>query len=179
MKIYTKTGDRGETKLFDGTPVSKDELRVDAYGDLDELNSVVGCAVVYSKDKTITLLLTEIQRQLFSLGAELADPKSDERAAKKPQLCKAWVEELEKEIDDLSVELPPLNAFILPGGCPCAAWLHLARTVCRRAERRVVHAARHVKVKPLVVVYLNRLSDFLFVLARVANHREDKEELEW
>ena len=179
MKIYTKTGDRGETKLFDGTTVSKDEPRVNAYGDVDELNSVVGCAAIHSKDKTIIGPLIEIQQQLFSLGAELADPKSDQRVSNKPPLGKNWVEELEVQIDELSGELPPLDAFILPGGCPCAGWLHLARTVCRRAERNVVKAASKEPVNPLVVVYLNRLSDFFFVLARVANHREGQEEVRW
>ena len=179
MKIYTKTGDEGETSLFDNTRVSKADPRVDAYGEVDELNAALGAAVAAGTDDDIAESLTTIQRELFALGARLADPAS--RIAgrvTKAAVTAADVERLEQTIDRLERELPPLSRFILPGGCPTGALLHLGRTVCRRAERRVV-ALGSAAVEPLVVVYLNRLSDLLFVMARVANHRASVAEVEW
>ena len=179
MKIYTKTGDAGETSLFDNTRVSKADARVDAYGDVDELNACLGAARAAMKDEDLTTALVTIQQELFALGARLADPASRiagrvTKAAIPPDA----IERLERMIDRLEGELPPLRRFILPGGATSGALLHLARTVCRRAERRVV-ALGPDAVEGMIVVYLNRLSDLLFVMARAANHRAGVPEIEW
>jgi len=178
MKIYTKTGDKGETKLFDGTSVRKDDARVDAYGEVDELNACVGAAAAFLEDEEIRTLLADIQRDLFSIGAELADPRH--RGSKtKSKLDPARVEILEETIDRFETELPPLRQFILAGGSPPGAMLHVARTVCRRAERRVVALSGQADVDSRAIVYLNRLSDFLFVLARLVNQRQGQQEIPW
>ena len=179
MRIYTKTGDAGETSLFDNTRVSKADARVDAYGEVDELNACLGAARAAGVDPDMAEALTAIQRELFAVGARLADPASRiaGRVAK-AAVSNEEVERLEQTIDRLEAELPPLRRFILPGGSPAGALLHLARTVCRRAERRVVALGAQA-VEPLVVVYLNRLSDLLFVMARAANHRAGLPEIEW
>jgi cob(I)alamin adenosyltransferase len=179
VKIYTRTGDAGETSLFDNTRVSKADARVDAYGEVDELSACLGAARAAVVDPDLSAWLEQIQRELFAVGARLADPST--RIA--PRVVKAAVTEadvqrLEGTIDALEAELPALQRFILPGGAPHGAWLHLARTVCRRAERRVV-ALGPAAVEPIVVTYLNRLSDLLFVMARVANHRARVPEIEW
>ena len=179
MKIYTKTGDAGETSLFDNTRVSKSDARVDAYGEVDELNACLGAARAALDDVDLEQVLVLIQRELFAVGARLADPSS--RIA--GRVTKAAVSEdavprLEATIDRLEQELPPLRRFILPGGAAGGALLHLARTVCRRAERRVV-ALGPDAVEGVVVVYLNRLSDLLFVMARAANRRAGIIEIEW
>ena len=179
MKIYTKTGDAGETSLFDNTRVSKSDARVDAYGEVDELNACLGAARAALDDVDLEQVLVLIQRELFAVGARLADPSS--RIA--GRVTKAAVSEdavprLEATIDRLEQELPPLRRFILPGGAAGGALLHLARTVCRRAERRVV-ALGPDAVDGVVVVYLNRLSDLLFVMARAANRRAGIIEIEW
>lgn len=179
MKIYTKTGDAGETSLFDNTRVSKADARVDAYGEVDELNACLGAARAAGLDEDLASVLEPIQRDLFALGARLADPSS--RIA--PRVEKAAVtdedvERLERTIDRLEAELPPLRRFILPGGAPAGALLHLGRTVCRRAERRVV-ALGPGAVEPVLITYLNRLSDLLFVMARAANARAGMPETEW
>jgi cob(I)alamin adenosyltransferase len=181
MRIYTKTGDKGDTGLFGGGRVAKDDPRVEAYGEVDELNAVLGMARSIETMPRIDEVLLPVQRDLFAIGALLATPDHDKMQA---QLTKARIDDeriaqLEHAIDDGEAELEPLRSFILPGGTPKSAALHVARTVCRRAERRVVHLARELPLPPLVVVYLNRLSDLLFVLARVANRRAGAGEVTW
>ena len=182
IKIYTKTGDTGDTGLFGGGRVGKDHPRVEAYGDIDELNAVLGMARAVEMMPRIDEVLVPIQRDLFAIGALLATPNPEKM---REQLAKARVDDgriaqLERAIDEGESELEPLKAFIVPGGTPKAAALHVARTVCRRAERRVVHLHREEDSIPqLVVIYLNRLSDLLFVLARVANRRAGAGEVTW
>jgi cob(I)alamin adenosyltransferase len=180
MKIYTKTGDKGETGLFDGTRVPKDAIRVDAYGAVDELNATLGAAAAFLEDAEIAGVLQDIQRDLFAVGARLADPRAGrEGKAEKDRFEPERVAHLEQVIDRFEAELPPLRQFILPGGSRAGALLHLARTACRRAERRIVTLAREAEVAPAVVAYLNRLSDLLFVLARAVNRRARAEEVPW
>ena len=179
VKIYTKTGDTGETSLFDKTRVSKADPRVEAYGEVDELNACLGAARAARLDADLTAVLEQIQSELFAVGARLADPSSRIAArVEKVTVSNAEVEQLEALIDRLDAQLPPLRRFILPGGSTAGALLHLARTVCRRAERRVVGLGAGA-VDPVIVTYLNRLSDLLFVMARVANHRAGTTEVEW
>ena len=179
MKIYTKTGDRGETSLFDGTRVSKTDPRVAAYGDVDELQAVIGFAVANVPDRQLAEMLVTLQRDLFALGARLADPshKIAPRVSK-IVIDDASVARLEQWIDALDAGLPPLRHFVLSGGAPGGAALHLARTVCRRAERAVLSLDTET-VEPILLIYLNRLSDLLFVMARAANHRAGIAETEW
>ena len=179
VKIYTKTGDRGETSLFDGTRVPKTDPRVSAYGDVDEVQAVLGVAAAHADDQALRDMLLALQRDLFALGARLADPghKIAPRVSK-IVVNEASVARLEGWIDTLEAELPPLRHFILSGGSPAGAALHLARTVCRRAERAVLSLGADA-VEPIVLVYLNRLSDLLFVMARAANHRAGCAETEW
>lgn len=181
MKIYTRTGDRGETGLFGGGRVRKDAPRVEAYGAVDELNAVLGWATALMTDTDARTWLESVQPDLFTIGAHLATPPTPEgrRRPELPALEQARVGEMEAWIDALDPELPPLKAFILPGGSPGGAALHLARTVCRRAERRVVALGVDEEVPEHVVVYLNRLSDLLFVLARLENHRAGVAERPW
>lgn len=180
MKIYTKGGDTGETGLIDGSRVPKDDGRVAAYGDVDELSATIGLARAHSDDEPVRDLLHLIQKDLFALGAQLADPQALVGTRKaKAAVTAEQVEALERAIDVRQAALPPLQAFILPGGARDAAFLHLARTVCRRAERAVVTLARREKVDPLVIAYLNRLSDLLFVLSREANRRAGEAEERW
>jgi len=179
MKIYTKTGDRGDTRLFDGTRTRKDDSRVETYGDIDELNSFIGAALAWVADKELAALLRDIQRDLFSVGAQLANPRSAEESSGRFHLEPRRIEILEEAIDRFETELPPLRQFILAGGGPAGALLHVARTVCRRGERRVVALARNVAIDEVVIRYLNRLSDFLFVLARLINHRQGQQEIPW
>ena len=181
MKIYTKTGDAGQTGLFGGGRVSKDDPRVEAYGDVDELNAVLGLVRAVEMMPRIDEVLVPIQRDLFSIGALLSTPDLEKMH---DHLAKAQVDDeriagLEHAIDACEKELEPLRAFIVPGGTPKAAALHVARTVCRRAERRVIHLQRDVEIPQIVVVYLNRLSDLLFTLARVANVRAGAGEVTW
>jgi cob(I)alamin adenosyltransferase len=166
-KVYTRTGDKGETSLVGGQRVSKASLRVDSYGEVDELNSVIGVARSRLQDGEIDEALGLIQNDLFTLGADLASPAGVEV----PRIDGSFVETLEELSDSFLEELEPLKEFILPGGVESGATLHLARTVARRAERRVVELAGVEEVNPLAVVYLNRLSDLLFILARVVNSR--------
>ena len=179
MKIYTKTGDAGETSLFDNSRVSKADARVDAYGEVDEVNACLGAALSLEVDADIADVLTIIQKDLFAVGARLADPSSRiaDRVTKAAVTARQ-IELLETTIDRLEAELSPLRRFILPGGSQAGALLHLARTVCRRAERRVVGLGAD-SVEPSVIVYLNRLSDLLFVMARAVNHRAGVPETEW
>ena len=179
MKIYTKTGDAGETSLFDNSRVSKADPRVDAYGEVDEVNASLGAARAAGVDDDIAQVLATVQKDLFAVGARLADPSSRiaERVTK-ATVTAEQIELLETTIDRLEAELPPLRRFILPGGSPAGALLHLARTVCRRAERRVVSLGTD-SVEPGVIIYLNRLSDLLFVMARAVNRRAGIPETEW
>ena len=179
MKIYTKTGDRGDTGLFGGPRVSKDAPRIEAYGTVDELNSVLGLARTAGVGGSIDELVNRIQNELFDLGAQLATP--DPAAHNVPLVGARQIAALEAAIDLHEQGLKQLKTFILPGGTPAAAWLHLARTICRRAERRAVTlVAQSVEpVSPEVVVYLNRLSDLLFVLARAVNHADGKGDVPW
>ena len=179
MKIYTKTGDGGDTRLFNGTTVRKHNERVEAYGDVDELNSFIGAAASFLKDASLISMLAEVQKDLFSVGAQLADPGFKQQTRAKFQISRERITALENAIDSFETELPPLRQFIIAGGGSGGALLHVARTVCRRAERRVVSLSEKVDVNPVVIEYLNRLSDFLFVMARVVNHREGKEETPW
>ena len=179
MKIYTRTGDSGETALFDGSRVAKADPRVDAYGDVDELNAVLGQVRAAGVDATLDGWIDHLQRDLFALGAQLADPRSRIAArVTKVTLGSADVERLEQWIDIAEAELPPLRRFVLPGGMPAAAALHLARTVCRRAERHIVGLGAGA-VSAELLAYVNRLSDLLFVLARLANARAGAPDQEW
>ena len=179
MRIYTKTGDAGETGLFGGPRVPKDDVRVEAYGDVDELNAALGAARARGMDPEIDALLAAVQDHLFTVGAELATPPGARAHSVVPPVAPAWIAALEESIDRFQAELPPLRNFILPGGSAPGADLHLARAVCRRAERRVVALHRREPVAPEVLSFLNRLSDFLFVAARVANHRARAPEVAW
>ncbi len=181
MKIYTRTGDRGETGLFGGGRVSKDDPRVTAYGEVDELNAAIGLARAASPEALFDSELAAIQQDLFSLGGQLAAPEPEKvRAAlAKAELSPDRIGQFERAIDAADAELAPLRAFVLPAGTPKAAALHLARTVCRRAERAVVSLARDQQVSPNFLIYLNRLSDYLFVLARLANHRAGRPDVTW
>ena len=177
MKIYTKTGDLGETGLFGGTRVSKASDRVSAYGDVDELNSALGLARIHPIDDERDALLARIQSELFELGAELASRPGKDAGV--PKIEEAEVEILERAIERAEEELAPLTTFVLPGGSPGAAHLHLARTICRRAERSLVALGTIDAVRPEVLRYVNRLSDLLFVLARLANLRAGVADVPW
>jgi cob(I)alamin adenosyltransferase len=171
-RIYTKTGDGGDTALGDGTRVSKDHPRVVAYGEVDELNALLGLLTSQFPHLTERDLLCSIQNDLFDVGADLCVPQTaEEKPGERLRLAAEQVTRLEEVIDRLNVNLAPLTSFVLPGGAPAAAWCHTARTVCRRAEREVVTLMRSEAVNPQVVIYLNRLSDLLFVLARVCNEQ--------
>ena len=178
MKIYTRTGDTGETSLFDGTRVHKSDTRVDAYGEVDELNACLGLARASGTDADIDAVLVRLQRDLFALGAQLADPGDGLAVvAAKAVLGDEDVARLEQAIDRFEAELTPLRRFILAGGSPAGAALHVARAVCRRAERRMV--ALEPAVDGVLLRYINRLSDLLFVIARAVNHRAGASETEW
>jgi cob(I)alamin adenosyltransferase len=181
MRIYTRTGDAGETALFGGGRVSKHHLRVMAYGDVDELNSALGAALVTPPAEPEQGLLDQIQRDLFAIGGQLAspDPSRVQQALAKARVDERRIAEMEALMDRADATLPPLTAFILPGGCPRAAAFHVARTVCRRAERSVVALHEREPVTPIILTYLNRLSDLLFTLARLANHRAGVADRAW
>lgn len=171
-KIYTRTGDDGSTGLGDGTRVSKDSARVAAYGTVDELNSCIGMVIAAGLDAGIAETLTEIQHELFDLGGELCIPGSS-------MIMDTDIDRLERRLDALNADLPALKDFILPGGGMAAAQCHLARTVARRAEREVVTLSHHDAVRPETIRYLNRLSDLLFVIARVLARRSGHGEVIW
>jgi cob(I)alamin adenosyltransferase len=179
VKIYTKTGDAGDTGLFGGPRVSKSDPRVEAYGDVDELNAAIGVVRAGVEAPDLDAELGRIQAELFCVGAELATPHDARARSAIPPVDAAWTARLEAAIDAWEGELPPLTRFVLPGGTRTAAALHVARTVCRRAERRAVALASVVEVDARVLAYLNRLSDLLFVAARLANHRARREETTW
>lgn len=175
MKIYTRTGDRGETSLFGGSRVAKNDPRIEAYGTVDELSSFLGVARASSLPAGIDQHLEQVQRDLFSVGAHLASPGTSRFTGVEPQR----IEELERAIDAMERELAPLTNFILPGGSPAAAHLHVARTVCRRAERCVVGLHDESPETQSTIAYLNRLSDYLFVAARLANLRAGVSDVPW
>ena len=180
MKIYTRRGDAGETSLGDGSRVPKDAVRVAAYGDVDELNAVLGVVKAHSRGRSLNALFRHVQRDLFAVGAQLAAGRDGVGARKlKAAVTPDQVDRLEKAIDGYEARLPPLASFVLPGGSRLGSFLHLARTVCRRAERSIVSLSREQKVDPLVVAYVNRLSDLLFVLARHANKTGRRREERW
>jgi len=183
MRVYTRTGDDGETGLFGGPRVSKDDPRLEAYGTVDELNSNIGVASAFLDHDDLRGWLQIVQSDLFDVGGELATPDVEARIAKGqpvgPRVTGDDVTKLEGWIDAMDEELQPLTRFILPGGTPASAHLHVARTVCRRAERRVLSLSRSAEVAPALVHYLNRLSDCLFTMARVANARAGVAEPEW
>jgi len=179
MKIYTRTGDSGSTGLFGGPRVAKDDARIEAYGTVDELNATLGVARADGSDPQLNEHLSIVQHELFSIGAELASPDPDAHQLR--IINDRHIARLEQWIDQYEAELPPLKNFILPAGDPAAASLHLARAVCRRAERRVVTLANRpdATISEDLVVYLNRLSDWLFVVSRVANLRASVPEVAW
>ncbi len=179
MKIYTKTGDAGTTGLFGGPRVSKDDARICAYGSVDELNAVLGTARSTGLSSRLDPMLATIQHQLFSIGAELATPDPEQHHLKWNN--EPHVSALEEWIDGMERELPPLRNFILPGGSPQAAQLHLARTICRRVEREIVRLGHDRRVSDVshIVIFLNRLSDLLFVMSRFANHELGVADVTW
>lgn len=180
MKIYTKTGDKGKTSLIGGTKVYKSDLRIEAYGTVDELNSYVGLCLDHLNSDNINNVLAEIQDRLFTIGSALACDPDKETKLKIPDLHETDVELLEKEIDRMNEVLPLMKSFILPGGNIAVSTLHIARCVCRRSERCCVRMQKkEMEVEPLIIKYLNRLSDYLFVLARFAAHELKIEEIPW
>jgi cob(I)alamin adenosyltransferase len=181
VNIYTKTGDEGQTSLFGGGRVFKNDPRVVAYGNIDELNCVIGLVIATEPHDLESDLLVSIQRDLFSIGGRLASPAPEKVAGalEKTAIPETRISEMEAAIDRVVAQLPELTAFILPGGSIKSAQLHHARSVCRRAERGVVELARQQDVPPLALVFLNRLSDLLFVLARLANHRANIADTKW
>lgn len=179
MKIYTRKGDDGRTALYGGGRVSKAHVRVEAYGSVDELNAAVGLARAASPTEDVDAVLARMQSDLFDLGAELAAVGRAAEALGETRLTEADLERLERDIDRFEAELPPLRSFVLPGGTEASARLHLARTVARRAERRLVELADQEPLRPLLVQYLNRAGDLLFVLARLANARAGVADVPW
>lgn len=177
MKIYTRTGDSGTTSLFGGERASKHSIRVKSIGYIDELNALLGTVLAESPDKNVTGLLVRIQGELFVLGADLATPNTAK--TKVTRIKKPFTTRFEKEIDRMDQELPKLKNFILPGGSSAGAKLHLARTIARRAERAIVTLADEEKINHAILPYINRLSDWLFVLARYVNKLEEKPEQIW
>jgi cob(I)alamin adenosyltransferase len=180
-RIYTRAGDDGTTGLFGGGRVRKDDVRVDAYGEVDELNACVGFALSIATDEWLEERLRQVQRDLFALGAHLATPapRGNRRQPSLPDLPGARIAAMEMWMDEASATLEPLRAFILPGGDQAASALHLARTVCRRAERRVITLAAQEPIDPEIVTYLNRLSDFLFIAARRSNRVAGVADIPW
>lgn len=180
-RVYTRTGDAGDTGLFGGARVPKDALRVETYGTVDELNAILGVARGHSADPDVADIIRCLQLDLFTIGADLAAPQDVESKGEisTPRMPAEWIDGLEKTIDRLQRQVTPLRTFILPGGTVCSAYLQLARAVCRRAERRAIALLRHEEANPCIPVYLNRLSDLLFVLARWANQRAQVEEIPW
>jgi len=180
MKIYTKGGDKGETGLYGGKRVSKDSLRIEAYGTVDELNSFIGLTLTEVIDQETKTILQQIQNNLFILGSDLSAPLNEETEKHKvPRIAEEHFLNIEKEIDRIDLKLDELRNFILPGGAKGAALLHICRTICRRAERKVVALNNTVKLNPYILIFLNRLSDLFFVLARYENKISGKEDIKW
>lgn len=179
MKIYTKTGDKGTTALIGGTRVAKSHLRIESYGTVDELNSYIGLVRDQEVNKGRADILKEIQDRLFTIGSTLAtDPDKNSKMAT-PDLHEEDVKLLEQEIDSMSAAVPPLRAFVLPGGHQSVSFCHVARCVCRRAERITIRLQEESYVEELVIVYLNRLSDYLFALCRIMTYELQAEEIAW
>jgi len=180
LRIYTRTGDRGETSLFGGKRVPKDDLRIEACGAVDELNSVIGIIRSAKVSRSLDPILQRIQKELFILGSDLATPiSSSRRSAQVSRITEGHVAAAEAIIDQIQPNLPTLRRFVLPGGSQVSSYLHYARAVCRRVERRVVRLARTENVNPLAISYLNRLSDLLFILARLENKQAGVRDTQW
>lgn len=179
MKIYTKTGDKGETSLLDGTRVAKSNLRVEVYGTIDELNSYIGSISTFDIPVEEKNFLKWISEVLFSMGSELSISNEDKLPKGLDKISEREIELVEKKIDELSAKLPELKNFILPGGCFESGFIHIARTVCRRAERRVVELSISESINSKIIIFLNRLSDYLFVFARYLNFLKGIEEVIW
>jgi cob(I)alamin adenosyltransferase len=179
MKIYTRTGDKGTTGLIGGTRVKKNDIRLDAYGTVDELNSFLGVVRSLQEDVHADKLLEKIQIKLFVIGAHLATDVTISIIKKQMPVLDADISELENEMDEINEQLPELRNFILPGGCQATAFCHVARTVCRRAERLIVELAEKVEIDPNLIVYINRLSDYLFVLSRKVSKDQKTPEILW
>lgn len=180
FKIYTKTGDKGKTSLIGGTKVPKSHLRIDTYGTVDELNSYIGLVNDQLTDEASCQMLREIQDRLFTIGSSLACDPDKETGLQIPDLKESDISLLEKEIDRMNEVLPPMKSFILPGGHVAVSTLHISRCICRRAERNCVHMQEQTLfVEPLVIKYLNRLSDYLFILARYTGHLLQVTEIPW
>ena len=177
FKIYTKTGDKGTTGLFGGARLSKDDIRIEAYGTVDEVNALIGMLADDMDQKKIDHVMVEVQNRLFTIGSNLATDPSKEMET--PVLVQEDITLLEKSIDDMETHLSPLKHFVLPGGHPTVSLAHLARTVCRRAERRVITLHKKQMVQEIIIVYLNRLSDYLFVVSRFIAHKLNVEERYW
>ncbi len=177
MKIYTKTGDKGETSLFGGQRVWKDDLRIESYGTVDELNSLIGLALTETVYEEIQEVLKRIQNKLFTVGADLATPEDKKIHIKR--VDQSFIDESEKDIDYFSSKVPELREFVLPGGTKAAALLHVCRTVCRRAERNIIALNKSVAINDNILVYLNRLSDLFFVLARFDNYVNGTPDIKW
>lgn len=178
MKIYTKTGDKGTTSLIGGTRLSKAHVRIDAYGTVDELNSYIGMLRDQPVNEKRRELLKEIQDRLFTIGSHLAS-ESDQKKRMLPDLTEEDIVLLENEMDQIDSQIPPLRAFVLPGGHQSVSFGHIARTVCRRAERAVIHLQQGEEVESSVIRYLNRLSDYLFMLCRIMTYELGIEEVTW
>ncbi len=180
MKIYTKTGDAGKTSLIGGTKVLKNDPRIEAYGTVDELNSYIGVVSDHCDEEHAKNILKEIQDRLFTIGSELACDPGKETKMRIPDLHESDIELLEKEMDKMDAELPQMKNFILPGGMPAVSFMHVARCVCRRAERRCVNLKENdSKVEPMIIKYLNRLSDYLFMLSRYTGMKNNAPEIIW
>ncbi len=180
MKIYTKTGDKGETGLFGGERVKKNSLRIEAYGTVDELNSFIGLAFTEVKDNELRNILLKIQNELFVVGSDLATPENEKnKNLKIKRVPDEFYIDVEKVIDEYENKLEPLKNFILPGGSKCAALLHVSRTVCRRAERIVVELNSRENINKNIIIFLNRLSDLLFVIARYENSISNIPDTKW
>jgi cob(I)alamin adenosyltransferase len=179
LKIYTGFGDTGKTRLYGGQVVDKDDLRVKAYGTMDELNSMVGLLITYIDDKELIGFLQGIQYNLFDLSAELASLSDEKTKSAKSAISEETVKEIESKIDDINSQLEPLKNFILPGGSRSAALCHLTRTVCRRAERELITLLKVTSVNEQLIMYINRLSDYFFVLARLLNKQNNMGDIPW
>lgn len=177
-KIYTKTGDKGTTSLIGGTRLSKDHIKIEAYGSVDELNAWIGVLADAPENKERNAMLREIQDRLFTIGAELAS-EPEQNKKKLPELFESDIVVLEKEMDSYNEVIPTLRAFVLPGGHPLVSFAHVARTVCRRSERQVIALSHNEDVNPLIIKYLNRLSDYLFVLSRKITQEQNAPEIAW
>ncbi len=180
MKIYTKTGDNGTTGLFGGERVQKNSLRIEAYGTIDELNSYIGFSILEVKSEEVKNLLIKLQNQLFIAGSDLATPETIENEKYKiPRITSDFYLEIEKQIDYFDAKLIPLKNFILPGGCKSAAILHICRTICRRAERKIVSLKNTVNIGENILIFMNRISDLLFILARYENLFSNINDTKW